>query len=71
MGGLFGVVGMVIGVPIFSVIIHIINTYTMNALLKKGLRPSIKDYYVGHTEKIEVSKGKKSKENIIEENQEN
>ncbi len=71
MGGLFGVVGMVIGVPIFSVIIHIINTYTMNALRKKGLRPSIKDYYVGHPEKIEVSKGKKSKENIIEKNQEN
>ena len=70
MGGLFGVVGMVIGVPIFSVVIHIINTYTMNALRKKGLRTSIKDYYVGHPEKIEVSKSKKIKENKKEENEE-
>ena len=53
MGGLFGILGMVIGVPIFAVIIHVINDYTMNALRKKGLSTSMKDYYVGNLECIE------------------
>lgn len=53
MGGLFGILGMVIGVPIFAVIIHVINDYTMNALRKKGLSTSMKDYYVGNPECIE------------------
>lgn len=53
MGGLFGVLGMVIGVPIFAVIIHIVNTYTMNALRKKGLHTSINEYYVGNTENLQ------------------
>lgn len=53
MGGLFGVFGMLIGVPIFAVIIHIINDRTMNALRKKGLSTSLKDYYVGNPQNIE------------------
>ena len=53
MGGLFGVLGMLIGVPIFAVIIHIINDRTMNALRKKGLSTSLKDYYVGNPQNIE------------------
>ena len=53
MGGLYGILGMIIGVPIFAVAIHIINDYTMNALRKKGLETSIKHYYVGNIEKIE------------------
>ena len=52
MGGLFGILGMIIGVPIFAVIIHIFDTYTINALRKKGLRTSLNDYYVGHPENI-------------------
>lgn len=81
MGGLFGILGMVIGVPIFAVIIHIINTYTMNALRKKGLRTSLKDYYVGEVENIEVNStklrkkikllSKKSKNKNSENDQEN
>ena len=53
MGGLFGILGMIIGVPIFAVAIHIINDYTMNALRKKGLRTSLNDYYVGNPQNIE------------------
>ena len=56
MGGLFGIFGMLIGVPIFAVIIHIINDYTMNALRKKGLQTSLKDYYVGNPQNIEPQK---------------
>lgn len=52
MGGLFGVLGLIIGVPIFAVVIHIINDYTMNSLRKKKLPTSLKDYYVGDPEII-------------------
>lgn len=48
MGGLFGIFGMVIGVPVFAVIIHLINNYTVNALRRKGLETSLKHYYVGN-----------------------
>ena len=53
MGGLFGIAGMIIGVPIFAVAIHIINNYTMNALRKKGLETSLHNYHVGDLEQIE------------------
>lgn len=52
MGGLFGIFGMLIGVPVFAVIINIINSFTMNSLRKKGLETSITDYYVGDPNKI-------------------
>ena len=48
MGGLFGIFGMLIGVPVFAVIIHMINNYTINALRQKGLETSLKHYYVGN-----------------------
>ena len=55
MGGLFGILGMVIGVPIFAVAIHMINDYTINSLRKKNLPISLKDYYVGDPNKIELN----------------
>lgn len=56
MGGLFGIFGMLIGVPVFAVIINIINSFTMNSLRKKGLETSISDYYVGDPRKISDNK---------------
>lgn len=58
MGGLFGIFGMVIGVPVFAVIIHLVNNYTINALRRKGLETSLKHYYVGDLDSI--SEGKSS-----------
>ncbi len=55
MGGLFGIAGMIIGVPIFAVAIHIINNYTMNALRKKGLETSLQNYHVGDLEQLETT----------------
>ena len=52
----FGILGMIIGVPIFAVTIHVINSYTMNALRKKGLRTSLNEYYVGDPKNIDSSK---------------
>lgn len=55
MGGLFGIFGMLIGVPVFAVIINIINGITMNSLRKKGIETSISNYYVGDLKKISES----------------
>lgn len=38
MGGLFGILGMVIGVPVFAVAIHLINRYSSFYLRKKGIK---------------------------------
>ena len=42
MGGLFGIFGMVIGVPVFAVAIHLVNRYSMFSLRKKGINTSLK-----------------------------
>ena len=60
MGGLFGILGMIIGVPVFAVVIHILNDYTMNALRKKGLETSLTDYHVGNVDEIDASHNKKA-----------
>lgn len=52
MGGLFGIFGMLIGVPIFAVVIQMINNYTLNALRRKGYETSLKHYYVGNPDGI-------------------
>ncbi len=45
MGGLFGVVGMIIAVPIFAILFTIIKEYAETRLEKKGLKTSTVDYY--------------------------
>lgn len=60
MGGLFGIFGMVIGVPVFAVIIHLINQYTINSLRNKGFETSLSNYYVGSLDKI-VTKNRSDK----------
>ena len=47
MGGLFGIFGMLIGVPCFAVILHLINNYTINALRRKGFETELVHYHVG------------------------
>lgn len=56
MGGLYGIFGMIIGVPVFAVIIHVINNYTLNSLRRKGYETSLKHYYVGNLEGISNTK---------------
>ncbi|MGM9632555.1 MAG: AI-2E family transporter [Eubacteriales bacterium] len=58
MGGLFGIFGMLIGVPVFAVFVHLINNYTMNTLRRKGLETSLKYYYIGNAERISDSENK-------------
>ncbi len=56
MGGLFGIFGMLIGVPVFAVGVNIIQNYTLNTLRRKGYETSLDHYYVGKTEDISESK---------------
>lgn len=65
MGGLFGIFGMVIGVPVFAVIIHLINNYTVNALRRKGLETSLKHYYVGNLDFLSESSKQPKKKKAI------
>lgn len=64
MGGLFGIFGMLIGVPVFAVIINLISTFTMNALRRKGLDTSLDNYYVGDLDKISAKEDVKKKSRI-------
>ena len=52
MGGLFGIPGMIIGVPVFAVAIHLLQNWTINRLRNKGLDTSIEQYYVGNAEEV-------------------
>ena len=52
MGGLFGIFGMLIGVPVFAVLLQLINNYTANALRRKGIETSIEHYYIGSSDVI-------------------
>ena len=52
MGGLFGIFGMLIGVPFFAVAIQLIQNWTINVLRSKGLDTSLEYYYVGRTEDL-------------------
>ncbi|MBQ8849813.1 MAG: AI-2E family transporter [Clostridia bacterium] len=45
MGDLFGVIGMILGVPIFAVILAIINELAENRLRKKNLPVNTAEYY--------------------------
>ena len=52
-GGLFGFVGMIIGVPLWAVILHSLRRYTEGRLRKKGLplsSASYEDFEHFHTE---------------------
>lgn len=44
-GGIFGFVGMVIGVPVFAVIYNFISRFIYNSLSKKGISDEEIDYY--------------------------
>ncbi len=43
-GGLFGFIGMVLGVPVFAVVFYYLNLYLRKRLGRKGLPPDTVDY---------------------------
>ena len=44
-GSIWGVIGMIVGVPLFAVIIDIVAKFVNNKLSKKGLSCNTEDYY--------------------------
>ena len=64
MGGLYGIFGMLIGVPVFAVIIHLINNYTLNSLRRKKFETSLRYYHVGDVASIGI-KEKQDNADII------
>lgn len=65
MGGFFGIVGMLIGVPVFAVSIQLINNYTANALRRKGLEISLDHYYVGDSTRIKAKQNSDKSTKIL------
>ena len=45
MGGLFGILGMIIGVPVFAVIIELVTRAIENRLLQQNKSTDTTDYY--------------------------
>lgn len=43
-GGLFGFIGMVLGVPVFAVVFYYLNLHLRKKLKRKGLPPDTEDY---------------------------
>ena len=60
-GGLFGVVGMIVGVPIFSILYSFINSVLKRKLEVKKLPTSSKDY-ISNEDEENIEKVKKAKE---------
>lgn len=54
-GGLFGVVGMIVGVPIFAVLVSLISSFISGQLKQKGLSDDVEQYV--HLEKVEQKSG--------------
>ena len=60
-GGLFGIPGMILGVPCFAVAIHLIQNWVINKLRSKDLDTSIEQYYIGDAEDVVESNDKSQK----------
>ena len=54
MGGYFGLIGMIIGVPLFAVILAIIKASVEKKLKTRGLSTDIYDYYAKHADDLMV-----------------
>ncbi|MBQ5331285.1 MAG: AI-2E family transporter [Oscillospiraceae bacterium] len=55
-GGMFGFVGMVLGVPFFAVIYELCSELVVTALEKRGLSPKTDDYYPVPVPETEVKR---------------
>ncbi|MGN0335380.1 MAG: AI-2E family transporter [Lachnospiraceae bacterium] len=52
-GKIFGVMGMIIGVPVFSILYYLFSKYVFRCLEKKGLRKEIDEYREKYPDKRE------------------
>ena len=59
MGSLWGILGMVVGVPVFAVIVTLIKQQANAKLEKKNLSTDLNDYYVFESQEARKSRKKK------------
>ena len=59
MGSLWGILGMIVGVPVFAVIVTLIQKNADAKLEKKQLSTNLNDYYVFEAEEVRKSRKKK------------
>ena len=65
MGGIWGIFGMIIGVPLFAVIIMLIKRFSEERLNAKGLPTDLDHYYFDETDEITLAAQKPAKKNAI------
>ena len=70
MGGYFGLPGMIIGVPLFAVIVALLTKSVERKLVARGLSPDIADYYYRYSDDLSIEEHesffKKISDSIIE-----
>ena len=54
MGGYFGLIGMIIGVPLFAVIVALTMKSVEKKLVARGLSPDIADYYYRYSDDLSI-----------------
>ena len=54
MGGYFGLVGMIIGVPLFAIIVALLTKSVEKKLAARGLSPDIADYYYRFSDDLSI-----------------
>ena len=54
MGGYFGLVGMIIGVPLFAIIVALLTKSVERKLEARGLSPDIADYYYRFSDDLSI-----------------
>ena len=54
MGGYFNLIGMIIGVPLFAVIVALLTKSIEKKLVARGLSPDIADYYYRYSDDLSI-----------------
>lgn len=63
--GLFGFAGMIVGVPVFAVIYHLVQELIMKGLKRTGYQPPAEEAEISHLNDYLAEKHSESKESVI------
>lgn len=66
MGGYFGLVGMIIGVPLFAVIFELTKRSVEKKLVARGLSPDIADYYYKYSDDLSIEENQSFFKRIVD-----
>lgn len=66
MGGYFGLIGMIIGVPLFAVIVALTMKSVEKKLAARGLSPDIADYYYRYSDDLSIEENESFFKRVID-----